>query len=112
MTTQNTPQITNYVICQETYNPKLSDFISNNVGKCVLTKSETSEYTNFENNNWTNLYLIQYDGIPVELQLYFRRNENEIPYIYKNNSRFFEQHNILFWSSNKEDCKLFIHKKI
>ena len=92
----NDPKIGDYVICNEnlSYYDELVNFLSNNVGRIVL-KNYTIVNVCFD-------YLVQYDYIPKELDIYFYNSSNLRP---------INIDDIIKFSENKEDLEMYINAK-
>lgn len=93
------PQVGDYVICKESMDENLDEFISNNIGKFVRFRVENDPVANiFE-------CIIQYENIPTQLQYGFDCAIN------LNNCRGMRIDEISKWSKNKKDLDLEIELK-
>lgn len=101
------PEIGDYVVCNEytkNYNdPILINFINNNIGQYIFNYEGNGPYT----------YVIRYKNIPDEIKkdFFVEVKLNNIVHSETPTCRIQSITHIIYWSSNKEDCELFLASK-
>ena len=91
------PQVDDYIICREDTSTKddIKDFIHNNVGQIVSKEPTDALYISY-------LY-VTYDNIPQEFKVRGIFAQKNYQYV-----RLFSKEEIVFFSSNKEDCEVYL----
>ena len=101
----NEPQVGDYVVCDisdnEYVDEELVNFICNNIG--------VVEYVDDRLNNINNKFKIRYKNVPERLEAFFGPDTR--PNEWDNVFRYVSNHYIKFYSSNREDCEMYLDSK-
>ena len=96
------PQIGDYVVCKDSLfeEDEMVNFFANNIGRYIKRNTPPYHYALSEFK-----YIIRYKNVPKDLRSQFEV-DIEDRFI-----RGMRRDEILFFSSNKEDCEIFINAK-
>ena len=90
------PHVGDYVVCHEEGTGNLCLFLDSNIGNFLYTKNGSC--------------LIEYYDVPRDLIRSFRHGDERKIYEDRNIRRMFRKE-IIYWSSNREDCEAFLAAK-